>query len=259
MKYLLLSFLLVATAALADTEVIVTGKGKTCDQAIENAKIAAVDTAVGLWLTAERDTDGKQYAERITSYSGGLITKYEILTNECTNVTIKATVVPRSNRMVSNSAYVKKESLSQLQSQLENDVKRNAALNLLNDRSKAFVYNISTIEFKLIDGETLVIIEGELSYQEKWLNDYINLQQQAGRLNLTNFYKPVYVKLIGFKNNRKVFEHTYQYNTYNDFPLYAITPNGIVIDYESRSKLRLTFNVESGKIMSVDKFEVNLL
>lgn len=260
MKHLLLSFLLVATSALADTEVIVTGKGKTCDQAIENAKIAAVDTAVGLWLTAEQDTDGKQYAERITSYSGGLITKYEVLTNECTNVTIKATVVPRSNRMISNSASLNKESLTQLQAQIENDIKREQALKQINDRSKAFAYDISKIELKHVNGETFVIIDGELHYQEKWLNDYIDLHQQAGYFNLLEFHKPIYVKLVGYSYNKKVFEEKYQYSSHNDFPLYGITRDGwVVVKPNAKRRIRLTFNVDSGIIMGVDKFVVTLI
>lgn len=260
MKYIILLLLLGASSALADTEVIVRGKGKTCEQAVENAKIAAVDTAVGLWLSAEQQTDGKQYAERITSYSGGLITKYEVLQNNCTDVTIKAVVVPRTNKMVSNSAYVKQEHLNQLQQQIENDKKRAEIIKQVSDRSKAFAYDISNIELKHVDGETFVVVTGVVHYQEKWLHDYQDLHEQAGGFNLPEFYKPLRVRLTGYNFNKKVFEEKYQYSSYDEFTLYGITRDGwVVINPDATNKIKLTFKVDSGKIMAVDKFEVNLL
>lgn len=235
--------------------VVVTGQGKTCEQALENAKVLAVERVAGLWMTAERQTDGKDYNERITDYTGSLIKSYDIIDNQCTSITIEAQVVPRTNKIVSGGADVKKETRDHLQEKILNEKKRITAIKEIDDRSKAIVFDINDIELK----PNAMLITGDVYYQEKWKQDYYDLKKHAGKFNLDSFLKPIYVNVVGYNNGKQIYSERFQLN-YNNWVLYNVDRHGDVTLYPNRKdKIRLTFNVNSGKIMDVDRFVVNLI
>ena len=239
--------------------VVATGRGKTCEQALENAKVIAVERVTGLWMIAERTTNGKEYNEKITDYTGGLVKSYTVVDNQCTQVTIEAQVVPRTNRIVTGSADVKREHLDTLQAKIANEKKRAVAIAEVDNRSKAIAVQIDNIEFKTKDNATYVVIDTTMTYQEKWKHDYYDLKKQAGSFNLESFAKPIRVVLRGKNYNDEVFTTTYQLN-YDEMDLFGTDREGRVTIFPNRvERIRLTFKVDSGKIMAVDKFEVNLL
>lgn len=236
-------------------DVVATGVGKTCEQALENAKVVAVEKVAGLWMNAQRHTDGEKYNEKITDYTGGLIKSYTIIDNQCTKVTIEAQVVPRTNKILSGGADVSQQTRTQLQEKIANEKKRLTAIKEVNDRSKAIAFEIKDIE--LLPDRMKVV--GEMSFQEKWKHDYYDLKKQAGSFELDSFYKPLYINVKGYNLGREVFNQRYQLS-YDNWVLYNIQRNGDVTIYPDRKDtIKLTFPVESGRIMSVDKFEVSLI
>ena len=239
---------------LKPVTVIVTGTGKTCEQALLNAKKNAIGNAVGVWIHGEQSVYDNQYKESIIEYSGGLIQSYKVLHDECNKVEIEAVVVPRKNSIRLSSADVTKQAKDNLSARLENEKQRQIAINKINDRSKAFVFQIK--EMELFPDKIVVV--GELSYQEKWKYDYEQLLNQAGSFNLDSFYKPFHAELRGYNLGKESFKRKYQLN-YN-IDLYAITNTGYVKIYPYKTDtIKLTFPINSSIIMNTDKLEVTIL
>lgn len=239
--------------------VVTTGVGKTCDQALTNAKNSAVEKAVGVWMNSEAHSDMNSYSEKITQYSGGLIESYNIISNECNKVTIEATVISRSNKITTNSANIPNKTVDLLQQKIANEQKRQLAIKEVNDRSKAIGFEISNIEFKYIDSKTYVVVEGDMFFQDKWKHDYYDLMQQTNKFNLSSFDKPVKVALVGYNSNKEILNTTYQLN-YDGIELWWVERDGEVkIRPNKRDKIRLTFLVNSGIITSVDKLFVRVI
>lgn len=234
--------------------VVATGVGNTCEKALENAKVVAVDKVAGLWMSTERNTNGDNYNESITDYSGGIIKSYTIIDNQCNNVTIEAQVVPRSNKISSNSANVNNVR-EHLKSKIDNEHKRQLAIKEVNNRSKAIGFEIKDIQFEM----NKLIVSGKMFFNDKWKHDYHDLKSHAGSFNLDSFHKPVYVNLKGYNNGNVILDEKYQLD-YNRMQLYSIDREGKVTIYTNRSdELRLTFLVNSGKIVDVDKLVVNFM
>ena len=239
---------------LKPATVTATGTGKTCEQALSNAKQNAIGKAIGVWIHGERSVYENEYKESIIEYSGGLIQSYKILSDQCTRVEIEAVVVPRKNAIRVGSAHVTKEIKDTYNARIENEKQRQIAINKINDRSKAFVFDIKEME---LFPEKIVVV-GELSYQEKWKYDYQELLKQAGQFNLDSFYKPFYVELRGYNIGKEIFRKRYQLNY--EIDMYSIAPTGYVRIYPyNKDTIKLTFPISSGIIMNIDKFEVAIL
>ena len=283
MKRLILASALVSSSALADPSVIAqiifppmiyqsyredkapeqkdpitvvaTGVGKTCDQALQNAKITAVDKVAGLWISGERHTDGKDYNEKIVDYTGGVIKSYTIVDNQCNKVTIEAEVVPRTNKITTGGATVSKETRTHLQEKLYNEQKRLLAIKEIDNRTKAIYFKIQDIEMT----PKVIIITGDVGYQDKWKQDYYDLKKHSGKFELESFTKPIMLNVKGFENGKEVFNKNFQMN-YNNWVLYSYRQNGDVVIYPDRNdRIKLTFPVETSRIVDVDKFEVTIL
>lgn len=235
--------------------VTVTGVGKTCEAALENAKVAAVDRVAGLWLSGVRKTDGESYNERIVDYTGGVIKSYTIVDNKCTQVTIEADVVPRTNKIVTGGASVTKQTRDHLREKVANEQKRLTAIQEVNNRSKAIAFDIKDIELM----PEKISVTGSVFFQEKWKHDYYDLKKHSGVFTLDSFYAPIIVNVRGYKIGEEVFNARYQLS-YDSWKLYRIQDDGGVTIYPNRmDTIKLTFPVDSGILMAVDKFEVTLL
>lgn len=231
------------------------GVGKTCERALENAKTSAIDTAVGVWMSSEKNVYNSDYNEKIVEYSGGIIKSYKVLNNTCNTVEIEAEVIPRSNKVKTTSADISTEMKDTLKAKLENEKKRQIAIAEVNNRSKAIGFDIKDIEF--IGNK--VIITGDMFFQKKWVNDYLDLKKQAGGFILDNFHKPIKLNIIGTSNGKEVYSSIYQLN-YDGIELYRVeNDDSVTIFPKKRDTIRLTFMMDSGIIMNVDKLTVRVL
>jgi hypothetical protein len=231
------------------------GKGKTCEQALENAKVTAIEKAVGVWMSGEKTVDQDVYKERIVEYSGGLIKSYKVIRNECTTIEIQAEVVSRSNKINTNSANVTQETRDHLKAKIENEKKRNLAIKEVNNRSKAIAFDIKNIEFQL---DKMVIV-GEMYFQEKWKHDYNDLRTQTDNFILDSFHNRIHLNVKGYNLGKEVFNKRYQLD-YDGVDLYHVHDSGKVAIYPNRrDMIKLTFPVDSSRIINVDKFQVSIL
>lgn len=60
-------------------EVTVTGYGASVDEALANARTAAVGQVAGTFVTGQSTLEGDTYRSRTDEYNGGRIRKHEIL------------------------------------------------------------------------------------------------------------------------------------------------------------------------------------
>ena len=180
MKTLLALLLLSATTCSA-MEVVATGYGKTQQEALDNAKVAAVDRANGLWLNGQQNVRDGKYSEKITTYSGGVIRTYEVIDQTKERVTIRADVVPREkNGMGTNSATVPESVRRELGGRIDNQKRLKNAVQSLDDLSKAFNIVVSNVRYNNVGANTEVTASVEIRYNEKWISDLRELTQEVG-------------------------------------------------------------------------------
>ena len=180
MKTLLALLLLSATTCSA-MEVVATGYGKTQQEALDNAKVAAVDRANGLWLNGQQNVRDGKYSEKIVTYSGGVIRTYEIVDQTNERVTIKADVVPREkNGMGTNSANVPEHVRRELGGRIDNQKRLKNAVQSLDDLSKVFNIVVWDVQYNNVGANTEVTASVEISYNEKWISDLRELTKEVG-------------------------------------------------------------------------------
>ena len=78
MKWFWLILSLVVTSAQS-AEVMATGFGKTVDEALQNAKIAALEQVTGTFVTGRATLEGERHQSRIDQYNGGLIRTHQVI------------------------------------------------------------------------------------------------------------------------------------------------------------------------------------
>jgi hypothetical protein len=187
MKTLLALLLLSATTCSA-VEIVATGYGKTQQEALDNAKVAAVDRANGLWLNGQQNVRDGKYSEKITTYSGGVIRTYEIIDQTNERVTIKADVIPRDkNGMGTNSASVPEHVRRELGGRIDNQKRLKNAVQSMDDLSKAFNITVWDVRYNNVGANTQVTASVEISYNQKWLSDLKELTKEVGTKQ--NFHK----------------------------------------------------------------------
>jgi len=193
MKKLVLAFLLFAGVCNA-TEVVVTGYGATFEQALSNAKVVAVDKAVGSWVNGEQSYREGKYSERINSYSGGFVKDYEVISQSSGRVTIRANVSPREkNGMSTNSATVPLSVRKELAQREANQKKLKDSVKVLDNRSKAFGMDVEDIKYESVNNKTLVTIIGTIKYNQKWVSDLKELAAASGTRGMLYTNSPDYV------------------------------------------------------------------
>ena len=180
MKTLMALLLLSATTCSA-MEVVATGYGKTQQEALDNAKVAAVDRANGLWLNGQQNVLEGKYSEKITTYSGGVIRTYEVIDQTNERVTIKADVVPREkNGMGTNSVAVPESVRKELGGRIDNQKRLKNAVQSMDDLSKAFNVVVRDIRYNNVGANTEVTVSVDVGYNQKWIADLQELTKEVG-------------------------------------------------------------------------------
>lgn len=226
---------------------------------LQLAKIAALDKANGIWIRGERHVDNNSYNERITQYNGGVIRKYDIVdqSNNCT--TIKAEIIPRQqNGMHTNSLDVPSEIRSELDGRKENYKSRKIAIKEVDNRKRALKFVTKSLRYENKGSSTIVIVDGDLLYQNMWLSEYQELQNVAGKFDLESFRTPMRVNINAMNGNKLVENINFRFN--DELTLYEVHPsNNIKIYPRASERVRLTFSVETDKLVNVNKFLIEFI
>lgn len=253
-KFLFLTLALLSFNAGA-VSVVASGEGYTCEEALVNAKINAVDKVNGTWLHGNSYVRDNLFKEQITTYNGGVVKSYKVLKDDCKYIIIEADVVPQSNKVETNSAKVTQDLFNHMIAKVENEEKLANAVKVLNDRSKALAFKISNVEYQYRGISTQVIIHGDLYLQEKWLNDYKALAKEAS-IDLPKFDEPLMVNVKGLDSGKEITDNYFRIYDDQNLEVYHYH-NGVRVYPTKRDTLKLSFLVNTSKLKEVNEFVVS--
>jgi len=170
MRSLLFSLMLIASVAVAE-EVQVTGYGSNYNSALENAKVAALEKGASTFIIGESTARNGKMTEEIDQYNGGVIKKYDIVSQRSTNlgyeVTIVADVVPKNNAV--------RKTKTPFNVDFEEYEKREKIVNRLDNVGKAIHAQVTKTGTKIGRYETTVYGQVVLTWQPKWVTDMKSL------------------------------------------------------------------------------------
>lgn len=157
-------------------EVTVTGYGGSSDEALQNAKVLAIEYAASTFVTGKREiTDGK-YKETLGQYNGGLVQKYVVKSTAINDgvyaVTILADVnTDKINDIITNGDTATNTVVPQIEKAFDEIHKVQAAWVAISAASDPFVFAVDDVKYK-IDGE---YVQSEyhlhMKWNPKWLDD----------------------------------------------------------------------------------------
>lgn len=168
-------------------EVTVTGYGKSVDEALTNAKTAAVGQVAGTFVTGQSTLDGDAYRSRTDQYNGGRIRKHEILSVDEENglfaVRILADVdADKVNTVVvSDGAEIDAQVADQLDSARNDHEKTRRIVEALDDPAQAFAVEVTKLTYRNRGEFTDLIVQGRIVYSPKWYDDVRVMAKTIGR------------------------------------------------------------------------------
>lgn len=186
MRSFLLVFLFVVTTAHS-AEVVVKGYGKTVEDALQNAKTAALELVAGTFVTGQASLEGERYQSRTAQYNGGLIRRHEIISveevGELVVVSIKADVdTDKVNTVVASSGAEITESVGvQLEKARDDFEKTRRIVAALDDPAQAFAVRVANVRYRNRGDMTDVEIDGVVVFNPKWYDDVRLMARTIGR------------------------------------------------------------------------------
>lgn len=169
------------------SEVTVTGYGTSVDEALSNARTAAVGQVAGTFVTGQSTLEGDAYRSRTDEYNGGRIRKQEILSVDEENglfvVRILADVdTDKVNTViVSNGAEIDAKVADQLDKALDDDEKTRRIVEALDDPAQAFAVEVTKVTYHNRGELTDLTVEGQVVYSPKWYDDARVMAKTIGR------------------------------------------------------------------------------
>lgn len=237
---------------------VASGLGDTCEAALTNAKVRAVENVNGAWIKGDSYVRNGLFSEKITQYHGGVIKSYKILKDDCTHVIIEAQVVPRKNNvMIKNSVDVPREMTQHLDGRRVEYMERQHAIKMLDNREEAIAFETQSIKYENRGGETYVVIKGKVTLQPMWLESYTELQKTAGYFDLDGFYRPLHISVTGYDHGKFVVNATDKF--YDDLSIYDWAPFGIVVKPKASDIVEFAVKFNTDKLKNIDKFEVKFI
>lgn len=165
----LLVVLLVACSIANATEVTVTGYGNTFDNALQNAKLQALEKVTGTFIIGENQYRDKRYTESIDQYNGGIINKYDIISSNKNFSGYEVTIVANVDRKKDNRINPAKP--VELNVQRQDYLEREKVFDRLDDFSKAVSFQISQPTYSVGRNSTTINLNVVMSFQPNWISD----------------------------------------------------------------------------------------
>lgn len=168
-------------------EVTVTGYGKSVDEALANARTAAVGQVAGTFVTGQSTLEGDAYRSRTDQYDGGRIRKHEILSVDEENglfaVRILADVdTDKVNTVfVSNGSEIDAQVADQIDSARDDHEKTRRIVEALDDPAQAFAVEVTKVTYRNRGELTDMVVQGRIVYSPKWYDDVRVMAKTIGR------------------------------------------------------------------------------
>lgn len=236
-------------------KVVASGYGKDYNEALDRAKINALEQVTASWINGDSYVRNGMFSEKITQYNGGVIRSYKVLKNDTNYVVIEAEVVPRAkNGMTTNTANVPSDMRGELTGRAENYQRKIDATAAINDRNKALSFVVEEVNYNNMGRETEVTIIGTMRFQDKWVRDYTELTKEAGELTLPAFYYPLRFIVEGKDQDRVVTSNIVRFN--HDVDLYDVVGGKVTIHKKAKERIKLTFIAGTRKLADVERFDI---
>ena len=186
MRYLILALFLVATNAYS-VEVVVKGFGKTVEDALQNARTAAVEQVAGTFVTGQASLDGDRYQSTTAQYNGGLVRRHEVISvvedGGLVIVEIRADVdTDKVNTVVSSRGAEISESVgAELEKARDDFEKTRRIVTALDDPAQAFAVRVTDVRYRNRGQMTDVEVDGVVVFNPKWYDDVRLMARTIGR------------------------------------------------------------------------------
>jgi hypothetical protein len=198
MRWLCLLLSLVVVNLMAE-EVTATGHGHSVDEALQNAKTAAVEQVAGTFIVGTATVEGARYRSRIDQYNGGLIRTHRVVSvteqEGLIVVRIKADVdTDKVNSVIVSTGMEITEALSaQLAKSRDDHEKTLRIVEALDNPAQAFAVQVKKVTYTNHGEMTDVLIEAQIGYSPKWYDDVRVMAKTIGReVNLGSAWADVF-------------------------------------------------------------------
>ena len=185
MKYYIWLICLLVRSALA-VEVEATGYGQSTNEALINAKTAAIEKVVGTFVTGRTHVEDERARQRIDQYHGGRIRRYDILRSETENglivIHIRADVdTDKVNTVAQDEgAKISPTTVDKLDADRDEDQRARQILDALDDPVQAYIVRLLKTSYRNLGNKVDVTLEGAIFLNPKWVSD---LQVLAKTMN----------------------------------------------------------------------------
>ena len=184
MKAWLTTLLLACTCNIVQAvEVTANGYGASYDEALQNAKIAATESAASTFITGKRELNNGVYSETVGQYNGGIVQHVTVVSTEVKSglykVVIKADVrMDKVNRVIIPNTV----DTSPRVTDAVNDMNKTLdAWDAINKASHPFSILTDDVTFHIQDQSTVkVVYRFHAMWNPKWIDDVKQLVKVAG-------------------------------------------------------------------------------
>ena len=160
-----------ALTSQVNAEVVtVTGYGQDYNQALFNAKIAALEKVAGTFIMSDTVyRTNENIFEQIKTYNGGHIKSYEVTKATDHEVTIKADVdIIKDNKILIDNGNMDRDKMN---ASMDNFEQKSGIINYLDKPESAFHINTRDIVFDPKGQFVTFKINSTMQWQPKWVSD----------------------------------------------------------------------------------------
>ena len=168
-------------------EVTVTGYGTSVDEALANARTAAVGQMAGTFVTGQSTLEGDAYRSRTDEYNGGRIRKHEILSVDEADGLFAVCIIADVDTdkvntvIVSNGAEIDPQVADRLDSARDYHEKTRRIVKALDDPAQAFAVEVTKVTYHNRGELTDLVVQGRIVYSPKWYDDVRTMAKTIGR------------------------------------------------------------------------------
>ncbi len=168
-------------------EVEAVGYGRNTEEALINAKTAAIEKVTGAFVTGRTALEEQRVRQSIHQYHGGRIRRYDIVESETENglivTRIRAEVDTDKVNTVAldQGAEIAPATVGQLNADRDENQRARKILEALDDPSQAYVVRLLNTSYRNRGDKVDVTLEGVVFLNPKWVSDLRVLAQTMSR------------------------------------------------------------------------------
>jgi len=168
MKYLFVILLLISNIASAK-EVTVTGYGSTYDAALANAKMQALESVTGTFITGEQEYKNGKYSDSAKQYNGGIIKSFRVTEYKQVNSGVEVTIIADVVEKKDNRVTGKNE--QEFNIEFGEHEQRRGVVDKLDNVNSMIAFTVSRPAYEIDRNSSIVTLNIGMQLQPKWVSD----------------------------------------------------------------------------------------